>query len=97
MSSFIEQLFAFPPVPARTAAAPRDHASRQRLSAETIDRFRQVMDGKGWFTRRELEPILGMTRQQLNHAFSKCLVPQGFVTPEQLAPLKWRYHWKEGQ
>ena len=86
-------------LPAQRAVSPaspiRPPAPRRHLSEATIARFRQVMKGKGWFLRRDLEPLLGLSRPQLNHAFTKCLVPRGLVETRWVSKLAQAYRWKE--
>lgn len=95
MNAFTEQLRAFKPLPSWAEVPKEVKKDRRQLSDETIAKFREAMVGKGWFFRKDLEPILGMTRPQLNHALSKCLCPLGYVEREQVTALKWRYRWKE--
>lgn len=97
MNPLLSELTALPPSPSRPKPeSPSLPKPRKQLSDASIARFRQAMQGKGWFLRRDLEPLLGLTRPQLNHAFTKHLIPLGYVEQEWVSKLARRYRWKSG-
>ena len=72
MNAFTEQLRAFKPLPSWAEVPKEVKKDRWQLSDETIAKFREAMVGKGWFFRKDLEPILGspIQRQPLQRSCS---------------------------
>jgi hypothetical protein len=96
MNPLLSELTALPPIPSwQKPESPSAPKPRKQLSDSSIARFREAMKGKGWFLRRDLEPLLGLTRPQLNHAFTRCLVPLGLVEVKWVSKLACMYRWKE--
>ena len=95
MNAFTAQLLAFPSLPSwNEQPETRGRKPDKRgLSAEKIERFRKAMEGHGWFLRKDLEPLMEMSRPQVNHALSKVLVPLGMVEAEWVDSLSKRYRW----
>lgn len=95
MNEFTAQLLAFPSLP--SWAPPPEHHGwrryRRGLSDEKIELFRVAMEGNGWFLRKDLEGVMGMSRPQVNHALTRVLVPLGMVEGEWISARAKRYRW----